>query len=299
MTRRQTPPLNALRAFDSAARHENFSAAAGELFVTHGAISRQVRALETWLGVDLFQRHGRRITLTPAGREYRAEIEAALDRIDLATARVRGAGGRELVVSSPPTLTMHWLVPRVSVFQVLYPGVYVRFVNANNPVAKNPERHDLAIVREPNAYAAAGARRFLAERCTPVCSPALLKRNPIRRATDLRHHVWLSSELRVNAWKEWLAVARQPGLKPQKNLHFPQLYVALQAAIDGLGVAIGPLPLIEREIQSGRLVMPLPRVASRAYSYFAVTPPETRGDAPVARLADWLVREGLRRRKAA
>jgi LysR family glycine cleavage system transcriptional activator len=295
MTGRQIPPLNALRAFEAAARHESMGAAASELFVTHGAVSRQVRVLETWLGIALFERRGRRIALTLAGRQYRAEIEAALDRVHVATANLRArGGGGEILVSSPPTLTMHWLLPRLSHFQVMNPGISVRFHNssAQTERAEEPHRYDLTIARQLNAYAAEGARRVLRETCTPVCSPALAAPDALRSPADLQNHVWLSSELREKSWKEWLACAGKPRLKPRQSLHFPQFYVALQAAIDGLGVAIGPLPLIEKEIRSGRLVTPFPRVVSRAYSYFAITPAHRSGDANVARLTDWLLKEG-------
>lgn len=294
MTGRQIPPLNALRAFEAAARHENMGEAASELFVTHGAISRQVRALEAWLGMALFERRGRRIALTQAGRQYHAEIEAALDRMHVATTHVRARSGGEILVSSPPTLTMHWLLPRLSLFQVAHPGISVRLHNSSEQIqkAEEPHRYDLTISRQPNDYAANGARRILRESCTPVCSPALIAHNALRSPADLQKHVWLSSELREKSWKEWLAATGQPRLKSQKSLHFPQFYVALQAAMDGLGVAIGPFPLIAREILSGRLVTPFPRIVSRNYSYFAITPEHRTGDANVARLTEWLLKEG-------
>src|ERR1700754_5074931 len=267
---RKLPPFPALRAFEAAARHESFSAAADELHVTHGAISRQVAALEAWVGVEVFVRIGKRVRLTDGGRRYLAQVQSAFDNIASATDQLRDSGVVHVLrINALSTFAMKWLLPRLSQFQRIAPNVELRLATSNAPV-ESVDGFDVAVRRGPAHWPNCVSGHFLDESEVPVCSPALLKRSPIRVADDLSRHVLLHSDTRPDAWRQWLATAGVT-TKCRKKQSFDHFYLALQAAVDGLGVALGPLPIIDDELASGRLVMPLegPRIALRGYWWVA------------------------------
>jgi len=290
---RRLPPLNALKAFESAARHGSFSAAAQALHVTHGAISRQVQQLEQWLEVDLFERQGRRVVLSPAGHAYLPAIQAALDNIAQATEKLTlRRQGRRLNINVTPTLAMHWLLPRLTHFQLRYPGVELRLATSDASINNQNADFDIAIRRGREHWHGFVSHAFLSEREIPVCSPSLLQRQPIRCAADLAQHTLLHAETRPVAWPRWLAAAGVPALQSAAVQHFDHYYLALQAAVDGLGVTMGALPVIESELASGKLVAPLqgPEIAVRGYSW-AVQ--QTRvGDELITAFCQWLEEEG-------
>lgn len=284
---RNLPPFPALKAFEAAARHESFSAAGDELFVTHGAISRQIAAFEAWLGKPVFHRHGKRVKLTDEGRRYLATLEAAFDSIEIATEQLRQTGSaRVLRINAPPTFAMKWLLPRLSRFQREVPNVELKLSTSSEPLG-SLDGFDVAIRRGPGRWSNCASGRFLDESVVPVCSPALLKRAPIGNADDLARHVLLHADTRPDAWREWFDAAGTP-MRGRKKQSFDHFYLALQAAIDGLGVALGPLPLIADELAGGRLVMPLagPRIATR--SYWWIAPRETAGEPLVGQFCAWL-----------
>lgn len=289
---RRLPSLNALRTFESAARLGSFSAAARELYVTQGAVSRAIQGLEEWLGVALFAREGKAVRLTPAGASYRDEIGAALDRLAVATAHVleqKGSAG-VLRVDALPTLTVRWLIPRLPRFQARFPGLEVHLSTSDAPVRAG-EPFDVAIRRGPEPWPGLRAARFLDERSTPVCSPTLLKRQKLAAPEDLAKHTLLHADARPEAWKEWLRAQRIEKLQPAANLRFDHFYLAVQAALDGLGVAMGPLPLLSDELASGRLVAPFPDRLAPARSYHAVVQGR-RVSAAAQAFVTWLQEEG-------
>ncbi|MBI3146038.1 MAG: transcriptional regulator GcvA [Pseudogulbenkiania sp.] len=294
MTRR-LPPLNALKAFESAARQGSFRLAADTLHVTHGAISRQVQQLEEWLGVALFVRQGRRVELTAAGQAYLPTIQTAFDQIASATEKlVARAQGRRLRINVTPTLAMHWLLPRLTRFQLRYPGVELRLATSDAAINNQNADFDIAIRRGQEHWRGFVAHAFLTERELPVCSPALLERQPISQAEDLAHHTLLHSETRPVAWERWLAAAGVPALQPAATQHFDHYYLALQAAIDGLGITLGPLPVIEDELASGKLVAPLtgPEVTVKGYCW--VVPQSLVEDELVSAFCTWLEEEAAK-----
>lgn len=290
---RRLPPLNALKAFEAAARHGNFSAAASALYVTHGAISRQIQQLEQWLGVELFERHGRRVRLSVAGQSYLPAIQAALDSIAAATEKLTARKqGRRLNINVTPTLAMHWLLPRLTRFQLRYPGVELRLATSDASINNQNADFDIAIRRGKDHWHGFVSHAFLTEREIPVCSPALLLRQPIRQPADLATHTLLHSETRPVAWARWLAAAGVPALQSAADQHFDHYYLALQAAVDGLGVTLGALPVIESELASGKLVAPLagPEITVRGYSW--AVPQALVGDELVTAFCRWLEEEG-------
>jgi LysR family transcriptional regulator, glycine cleavage system transcriptional activator len=290
MTKR-LPPLNALRAFEAAARLGNFSAAAQTLHVTHGAISRQVRQLEKWLGVTLFERSGRRVRLTDPGRDYLNAIQSAFDAIAAATRRLSETGTRRrIAIDALPTFTMRWLLPRLARFP-LHSEVELRLVTSDRPLAGAADGFDIAIRRGPEDWPGCVAQEFLVEHDIPVCSPALLSRTPIKEPRDLAQHTLLYSDTRPSAWERWFAAAGVPDLVVTSRQQFDHFYLTLQAAIDGLGVALGSQPIIDDEIKAGRLVIPLAGPTVRARGYWWVSPNSRAGDPVLRAFCDWLARE--------
>ncbi|MEQ5843973.1 transcriptional regulator GcvA [Paraburkholderia acidicola] len=284
---RNLPPFAALRAFEAAARCDSFTAAADELHVTHGAISRQVAAFEAWVGVQVFHRRGKRVRLTDDGRRYLASVQAAFDSIAVATDQLRDTGVVHVLrVNALPTFAMKWLLPRLSQFQRMAPNVELRLSTSDVPV-EMIDGFDVAVRRGPAHWPNCASGHFLEEHEIPVCSPALLQRAPIAVADDLARHVLLYSDTRPDAWRNWLTAAGVKA-KCRKRQSFDHFYLALQAAVDGLGVALGPLPMLADELASGRLVVPLPGPRLDARGYWWVARHEV-ADAPlVVQFCRWL-----------
>jgi len=289
---RRLPPLNALRVFETAARLESFSAAAAQLNVTHGAVSRQIAQLEDWLGVALFQRHGRRVQLSDAGRQYLPVLQTAFDNIATATEKLTSNRSRLLRINVTPTLAMHWLLPRLTRFQRRHPGVELRLATSDAAINNQHADFDIAIRRGNDHWHGFVSHTFLTEHELPALSPALLARQPLRDAADLAEHTLLHSETRPVAWERWLAAAGQPALQAAGHQHFDHYYLALQAAIDGLGVTLGPLPVIEELLASGKLVTPLPGPLVRVRGYSWVLPLALAEDPLCADFCAWLEEEG-------
>ncbi len=288
---RRLPPLNALRAFEAAARHASFTKAAAELCVTHGAVSRHVQALEAWLGRPLFERRNRQVALTEAGAAYLAEVGAALDRIALATARQVEQGRRGLLrVNVLATFAMRWLIPRLSGFQLAHPAIEVRLTTSNAPVAEVGEPFDVAVRGGPELVPGFQVRPFLSEARIPVCSPAVLVRAPLRRPEDLREHTLLHAATLPGVWAQWLRAAGVPDLESRHSTTLEHFYLTLQAALDGLGVAMGPARLVSDDVAAGRLILPFggPELPARSYCAYV---PEARADLPeVGSFCRWLLR---------
>ncbi|MDR3498296.1 MAG: transcriptional regulator GcvA [Parvibaculum sp.] len=296
-TRRALPPLGGLRAFEAAARLGSVTAAAEELFVTHGAVSRHIKAIEDWAGAALFDRVGRRLKLTEAGRLYRDALAVALDGIAAASARLKESGRKTtaLTVNALPTLAMRWLLPRLASFQKRLPEVELRLVTSDEPVGKLAQgSFHVAIRREltPWPKGLVGAP-FLAEREIPVCSPKLQKMLKIKTPADLARATLLHADTRPGAWARWLGEAGAADVEARAGRQrFDHFYLALQAASDGLGVALGPLPIVNDDLAAGRLIAPLkgPALPSRAYCW--IVPERLAADPAVAAFCAWLEAEG-------
>ncbi|MEN7530247.1 transcriptional regulator GcvA [Cupriavidus sp. DL-D2] len=288
--KRQLPPLNALRAFEAAGRLGSFKEAAAELHVTHGAISQQVRLLETWLGEALFERHNRRVTLTPAANAYLATIGPLFEQLAQATARfgIIETTSRTLLVNASATFTLRWLVPRLAKFRAAHPDVEVNVETSNGPLDALDDTPDVIIRGGPDTFYGYSTHAFLTEERVPVCSPSLLQRIPLQSPDDLRQHTLLHTSSLPRLWPDWLARARIPTLRPAAALTFDHFYLTLQAAIDGIGIAMGPTALVSDDLAAGRLVTPFaePRLPSR--SYCAYVPDEKEGDELVGMFLGWL-----------
>ncbi|UXY14158.1 transcriptional regulator GcvA [Chitiniphilus purpureus] len=283
------PPLNALPAFEAAARLGSFSAAANELFVTHGAISKQIKQLEAWLGTPLFERKGGRVKLTDTGWRYLVQVQDGLDIIANATAQLREPSRqRRLVLNSTPTLAMHWLLPRLARFQRAHPDIALRVMTSDRDIGRLEAPFDIAIRRGPGDWPGYVSKPFMDEWELPLCSPALLETTPIATAADLAQHTLLQADTRPTAWQRWLTLAGVPELKPAATQQFDHFYLALQAAMDGLGVVLGPLPMIQPEIDRGRLIAPLPGPRAPVRGYCWITPRTAMDDPAILAFCQWL-----------
>lgn len=290
---RRLPPLNALKAFEAAARLESFSRAAAELHVTHGAVSKHVALLEHWLGVKLFTRIPGGVVPTAACRSYRQEIASAFDRIVTATADLaRGSHPDALAINAPPTFTIRWLVPRLSKFQIRNPALEIRLSTLRSDAGTALRSADLVIRRGPPAWRGVDSRLFLHEAITPVCAPGLLRRRPMRVPSDLARTVWLYADARPDDWSVWLREAGASGLAPQRSLHFDHSSLSLEAAIDGMGVAMGPLSMIRAELEAGSLVAPFPKRIAETPGYYAIAGRNRADDPRIRQFMDWLGAEG-------
>jgi LysR family glycine cleavage system transcriptional activator len=289
---RSLPPLNALRAFEAAARLGSFKAAAGELGVTHGAISQHVRLLEDWLRAPLFERHNRRVVLTPAARAYLSEIGPALDQVAAATASYGSKDNAVLRVNAPATFALRWLVPRLAKFGEQHPVIKVRLETSNEPLEALQDPYDVIIRGGPDSFYGYAVCPFLTEQRLPVCSPVLLDRLPLQSLGDLRRHTLLHSLSLPRLWNDWLAKAGVADLKPDAVLILDHFYLTLQAALDGIGIAMGPTALVLDDLAHGRLVAPFHGPLLPARTYCTYVPEAKQKDELAVAFRSWLEREG-------
>jgi LysR family glycine cleavage system transcriptional activator len=285
--------LNAIKAFEAAARLGSFTRAAEELNVTHGAVSRQIRLLEDWLGTRLFLRTSRNAAPTQVGTELLAEAGPALDRLAAVSQRLREPmpAARLLRVSALPTFAMRWLIPRLPEFQRDHPSVELRIVTASTQAEQFRMDVD-AVISGPSRQAGWVGKRFLGEARLPVLSSELMEKVPLQTAADLERHTLLHAATLREAWPRWLAAANIPDLKPVREQVFEHFYFAIQAALEGLGVIMGPVALIADELRAGRLLAPIaqPVLKTRGYFFYAREPSR---DAPaVAAVGTWLIAAG-------
>lgn len=290
---RRLPPLNALKAFEAAARHGSFTRAAEELCVTQGAVSHQVKALEGALGLRLFRRGHRRLGLTEAGRAYLEVARDAFDRIAAGTERVLGRhGAGALTVGTSPNFAAKWLVHRLGRFAEAHPGLDLRISASLHHADFARGDVDVAIRHGGGAdWPGLHATRLCAEALFPVCAPALLRgRRALRSPADLRRHALLHLDDRGD-WAKWLAAAGAEGVDLARGPVFDQASLAIDAAVDGQGVALARTALAARDLIAGRLVRPFGPALPVPYAYWVVCPKATADLPKVAAFRAWLLGE--------
>ena len=287
------PSLNGLRAFEASARLLSFTLAAAELNVTQAAISHQIKRLEEQLNVQLFVRQNRALQLTRAAQDYLPAVRAAFEDLRRATERlVRPERQRVLTVSTIASLAAKWLVPRLINFQEAYPDIEVRISTSMREVDLRGEGIDLAIRHGKGDWPGLRADWLMDEDWFPVCSPALMAGNrPLRRPTDLADHTLIHVEHYKQAWSLWLAAAGAPAeIAERRGLTFDLIMVALQAAIDGVGVALAGTSFVEVDIAAGRLVAPFDMALPHKEGGFYIVAPEETADLPaIALFRNWLI----------
>ncbi len=288
---RHLPPLTALRAFEAAARHQSISRAADELHVTQAAVSRQVKALEQHLGLDLFRRSHREVHLTAEGQRLLPVLTGAFDTIADATDRlVRDQG--LLRVKARTSFGLMWLIPRLHRFQERHPDIEVRLTTASDEVDFAREDFDLGITFRRDVPLGAPLAYFFLERAVAVCSPSYLaKIGAIETPEDLRRCRLLLNTKDGWDWRVWTQVTGVPDLPLEDGLVFEHDCIAVQAASTGSGVALVAWDFVETELRHGILVTPLstPPVTTGAY---ALVIRDTLADAPrVTAFREWLMSE--------
>jgi len=287
------PSLNGLRAFEAAARYLSFTRAADELNVTQTAISHQIRRLEEQLGLKLFVRRNRTLALTREAESYLPAVRAAFEDLRRATQRLkRPQRDGLLTVSTLASLAAKWLLPRVVAFQEAHPGLEVRVSASAHLVDFGREEIDMAVRYGRGDWPGLRADWLMAEDIFPVCSPALLNGpNPLKRPEDLAHHTLLHATLSRDDWQLWLTAAGLPTeLAQRRGLTFDQSFMCIEAAIEGLGVALGRSPFVEADIAQGRLVVPFDVVLPAEAGYYIIAPEETADDPKIALFRDWLAK---------
>jgi LysR family glycine cleavage system transcriptional activator len=270
---RTLPPLNAVRAFEAAARHASFARAARELHVTAGAVSQQVRALEQYLGRRLFRRLNRGVELTEIGAAYLREVVDLLDRLAAVTEEVRATRGlSRLRITALPALAEKWLVPRLSRFQAMHPDIRVEVSAEPEVIDLTLADFDVGLRFTDGRHADLQVELLFKDRIFPVCSPALMKEGPLRRPRDIAGHVLLHDYNWKGDWQRWLRAARVSGIDVASGPTFTLYNMALEAAGKGLGIAIGHEALVSDDLAVGRLIAPFKLRVPTAHAHYLVYP---------------------------
>jgi len=292
MSGRRLPPLNALRAFEAAARHLSFTRAAEELNVTQTAVSHQVKALEERLGVRMFERHGRGLWLTEEGEIYLPFLRQAFDLI---------ADGTDLIVSHDahgplsvtmlPTFAVRWFIPRLREFQVKHPDIEVHMVTTERNVDFAREDVDCGIRYGTGDWPGLDSDKLFEDRFIAVCSPELLTRKPpLKKLSDLKHHTLLH-ESNDEDWRYWLSALHVTNVDSSRGLFFDSSDLAIEAAAAGLGVALGSRIIMQDDLDEGRLVMPFGDLTDEDLSHWLVYPKGSARKPKVAAFREWLLAE--------
>lgn len=290
---RKLPPLSALRAFEAAGRRGALSLAAQELYVTHGAVSKQVKALERALGVALTRRTGHGIELTPEGRRFLPHLTKAFDDLDAAVRSVdSGSFEGSLIVSCMPGLAATWLIPKMSQFLDRYPNIALTVLSATQSAAHSDSVVDLEILYGRPEWPGRKVRLLRRLDIFPVCSPRLMEGpDPVRSLDDLGRHVLIDNPAGAH-WQEFLLAQGKDTLAIRRTLRFQDFNHGLAAARAGLGIAIGDDLTAGDDLSAGRLVRPLPEMIRRqSMAYYLVTSPERAVSAVAVAFIDWLFDE--------
>lgn len=284
------PSTAGLRAFDAACRYLSFNQAAEELGVTPGAVSRQIQALEQYLGKTLFHRHHKRIELTAVGRQYLAEITLPLEKIAAASARLRSETRRNAVsICAYPTFALRWLIPRWADLYEHHPDIDVQLITSLNPADFERDDFDLSIQVLPDGISLTGMRidKLLEVITYPVCSPEMAKK--FSQPDDLHDAVFVHESPRPTDWPRWLAEAGFNDINSSKGLHFESANMALHAAENGLGIAIGIDALVQESIAAGRLVKLFDVKRRSNHSFHLVSSARKATRPKLAAVREWML----------
>lgn len=304
-------PLNALRAFEAAARHLSISKAADELFVTPAAVSQQIRTLEDHLGKPLFYRLTRALALTDAGKAGLPLIQQGLTNLSAGmTAMREDSIENALTVWTAPSFATKWLMPRLSGFLEEHPGIEMelsadsQLIDQFNNNLKSSDLRlqnvDIAIRFGSGNYSGCQVDKLFKEQETavPLCSPSLLEgKKPLNTPEDLKHHTLLHDDTRYEgrpAWENWIKEFKVEGVSHKRGLHFSQAELALQAAVDGQGILLSMRPLAEAELQAGRLVIPFNLSLPLKKAYYLICMESRAHHENIVAFREWILEEAAR-----
>ncbi len=291
---RPLPPLAALRAFEAAARHSSFRAAAEELAITQSAVSHQIAGLEKRLGTALFRRKARRVELTEAGSLYYPFLRDAFDRIALGSSLVRRqAQTGELMTQVYVTVAVKWLIPRLHRFQTAHPDILVRMSTSQLDWEFDPEIADVGIISTRKADRAGLHYTHLFDaRLFPVCSPAVAQSGTgLRQPVELVNHTLLQLYTAEDDWRAWLEAAGVGQLVGRASPQFDSYLLALEAAIEGQGIALAPHFMVASDLKAGRLVKPFAVEIRQPARWYLACRKERRGEARIECFRTWLMLE--------
>lgn len=286
------PPLDCVAAFVEAARHLSFKEAGARLGLTTSGISRRIAQLEADLGTALFRRLNRRIELTAAGRAYREQTAPAIEAIHAASARLRRRqSGRRLRLRSLQSFAAIWLLPRLPRFHALHPDIEVEIATSGSHEEPPPGEGEMAIRFGTGPWPGLAGDRLLELTAFPVAAPSLLRERPLAQPKDLARHTLLHARHVPEMWPDWLKGAGVPDLGPAGNRRYDNTQLLYQAAINGLGVAMGIGALIEPALAGGRLSAPFAYRLPLAKSFHLVHRPKDAERLPVKAFRQWLLGE--------
>ncbi|MGH6912664.1 MAG: transcriptional regulator GcvA [Geminicoccales bacterium] len=287
------PPLNALRTFEAAARHLSFTKAAAELFVTQAAVSHQIKALEDSLGLPLFRRLNRALLLTDEGQALLPYVRGAFDQLVEGVRRLRQqCSSGVLTISVLPSLASAWLIPRLRRFQTAHAEIEVHLTATERLVDFAREPVDAGIRYGRGSWPGLRAERLLSADLMVVCSPLLLDGpRPLRTPDDLVHHQLLHVLNAPDEWRMWLTAAGVAGVDPDRGLKFDHGALVIQAAVNGMGVAMGSSALVAEDLAAGRLVEPFDIELPIDSAYYFIAPGATADQPKIRAFRDWLLEE--------
>ena len=309
------PPLNALKAFEAAARHLSVKKAAVELNVTPAAVSHQIRTLEEYLNVQLFHRYNRALELTDAARACLPKLREGFDCLAQAVDRLRThTSGGMMTVSAAPSFAARWLMPRLHRFIAAHPEIEVRVsarmrrisVDGKVDVAERAtietwlDDSDIAIIYGHGHYPDLDVHKLLPLTVTPICSPqALSGEHALRTPEDLKHYMLLHDDTGEmydgeSFWDVWLKAAGVKGLDAKRGAHFSHAVLAFEAAMDAIGVVASIPALASEDLAAGKLVMPFDLKVTLASAYYLVCEPHAKTRPAVAAFRDWLIAEAAK-----
>lgn len=286
------PPLNALKAFEAAARHLSFTRASEELFVTQAAVSHQIKSLEEFLGMKLFLRKNRTLLLTEEGQSYYLDIKEIFASLYEATKRLHAMGAKgSITVALPPSFAVQWLVPKLADFSAKQPDIDVRIKAVDFDDGFLTDDVDLAIYYGKGRWSGLHADKLYSEYLTPVCSPMLLQGDkPLEALDDLKHHQLLHDSSR-EIWKTWIRHFNVLGVNVNQGPIFSHTMLILQAAALGQGIALVDSDLARPEIALGRLVCPFEERLVTQKAYYLVCHESHMELGKIQAFKDWLLEQ--------
>jgi LysR family transcriptional regulator, glycine cleavage system transcriptional activator len=295
---RRLPPLNALKAFEAAARHLSFTKAADELHVTQAAISHQVKSLEDFLGMKLFRRLNRALLLTDEGQILFPGLGEAFDLIAQTADRLhRYDHSGLLTVGTMDSLAAPWLVPKLGRFRKLHPDIDVRISTSDQVVDYVRDGIDMGLRYGQGAWPGMEVDHLMAEEVFPVCSPSLLENGPpLKTPNDLRHYPLLHDDMRID-WRMWLMAAGAENVDPDRGPGFQHSYLVYQTAVAGGGVALARSVLVSHELEDGRLIKPFDFALPANFAYYVVTPKANINKPKVKAFRTWVLEEAREERE--
>lgn len=287
---RRLPPLNSLKCFEAAGRLLSFTRAARELNVTQAAISHQIKVIEEYLGVALFERYPRRLALTEQGKALLPEVIEAFDRVSAAISTLgKDHFSNMISVRLAPSFAAKWLSPRLKYFWLQYPEIDLCLFHAHAAVDFEREEIDIAVTYGKGDWSGVVADKLLSLDFFPVCSPVFLHNDKPLTSIDNLHYYTLLHDANYECWRDWLKLAGLTDVQADKGTIIDDTNVLIQAAIDGQGIALGSTTFVDDHLESGRLVRPFDVILENEFSYYVVCPESHLKNPAVLAFKEWLL----------